>query len=807
MSLSSRFLNLSMKEQICITLIALTLFCIGVILIVCCSLIHEILNKDFEQKKLYFYNRYKQYIESSLYFQNFYLMQYEEIIHRMQKQIWRLQQSVSIYINLKPLQTLPSYLEYIKYMNDPSKYNFTELDLNNKKENPYFYIITFSNSEYNQQMVQGFSMLNYQTFSNAIITHDIYDHFRIPGYGVPLIDNPLFYNLNYSTLFSYNHSLISDKLNEYAIENLKTQESFEIIFNKTSNEKIDRFLNKTESFMRYINDKLDIFIQMFEKFYKEINTYTPGIFQNETLLLDNLDILSGYISGIEYENDTISMLSTDIDNFKNFFYSEMNAITNLLFFLNQKLTESLDIDFIPIHIENNTILSQDLCSIFKSKQKFLSGNDFNYEEVYNDINKLESNLENCFIDLDLINIQEDIKEVFDTNFENFMENTCLIYQGLLHLIPNSDDFPFYFMKYTYPNYNTLKDFQSEYLFSSQVNFYSFASFKIVQKYVDHINQVSQNIFYFIIMVIIYSWLVCLVINLIIFSKVIEKWTEPLIKLQEAVETSNIKDENIFTYEYDDIINELFVTCKELLTGQIDNNDNNMLKNFNILNKDNNNKKIDKNIYKKNLIINNDIMQDLMDKQRSMLDFSGNIKFNSPNNIDNIDNSNIIPKNQKLNQPDENIIKNIEHNKNSRKEKKEEDKEKEPYIKLFQIAEYLNYYRSKLDTNNVVLINNDIDESKRSKIISKNTRSINSSISNQTKNRNDETVENCYINMMDETNITYMWYMETKKKYNNFNYYLSSDYRELFTEFNDSYKNFSRQDQKKSVYKKDKNTGM
>ena len=77
MSLASRFLNLSMKEQICITIIALTLFCIGVILIVCCSLIYEILDKDYEQKKLYFYKRYKEYIESVFYLQSFYLMQYE----------------------------------------------------------------------------------------------------------------------------------------------------------------------------------------------------------------------------------------------------------------------------------------------------------------------------------------------------------------------------------------------------------------------------------------------------------------------------------------------------------------------------------------------------------------------------------------------------------------------------------------------------------------------------------------------------------------------------------------------------------
>ena len=212
-----------------------------------------------------------------------------------------------------------------------------------------------------------------------------------------------------------------------------------------------------------------------------------------------------------------------------------------------------------------------------------------------------------------------------------MDDSNLIYQGILDIIPNTDEFPFYFMKYSYPNYNSLREFQSEYLFSDQMNFYLFTSFKIAQKYVDHVYQISLNIFYFIVMVIIYSWLICLFINLIIFFKVIKEWTEPFTKLQEAVESSNIKDDSIFIYKHDDIINELFLTCKELLTGQIDNNNENGLKNFNIL-QNNKDKKIDKNIYKKNLIINNEIMEELINKQQSMLDFSNNIKENEPNNI-------------------------------------------------------------------------------------------------------------------------------------------------------------------------------
>ena len=43
MNLKAKFLTLSMKEQICITIIVLDLFCILVLLSICGSLAHEIL--------------------------------------------------------------------------------------------------------------------------------------------------------------------------------------------------------------------------------------------------------------------------------------------------------------------------------------------------------------------------------------------------------------------------------------------------------------------------------------------------------------------------------------------------------------------------------------------------------------------------------------------------------------------------------------------------------------------------------------------------------------------------------------------
>ena len=51
--------------------------------------------------------------------------------------------------------------------------------------------------------------------------------------------------------------------------------------------------------------------------------------------------------------------------------------------------------------------------------------------------------------------------------------------------------------------------------------------------------------------------------------------------------------------------------------------------------------------------------------------------------------------------------------------KEEEEDREPYKKLFQISEYLNYYKNKIENNYIHIINNEIkDESTKSNITKK-----------------------------------------------------------------------------------------
>ena len=404
-----------------------------------------------------------------------------------------------------------------------------------------------------------------------------------------------------------------------------------------------------------------------------------------------------------------------------------------------------------------------------------------------------------------MNSQPEVRDVLNLSFNNFLiVSNYTINEGILNL----QNTPYYYIKFTAPNYNSLKDFKSDYFILDQINYYLFASFRDAIKCINLLKQVSSNCFYLIILLIVYNWTLCLIVNLFIYFKVINQLTEPFKKLQEAVESSSIKDENNFVYEYDEIINELFMTCKELITGKIDkSNDEKGLSNFNILSLPKDiQKDIEENRYLKNLIINNDIMNQLIMQQQTMMDFSKNIKLNEFNSSQTTDN-NDIKKNissiriQSINiNSSDNLISNNSNNLNTISNKKtiknevKEIEDREPYKKLFQISQYLYYYQNKTNNNYIQINDNDKmikDESQMSKFsrnkIKKDSIKVNEkfyqSIRRGDSNVLNDSYKNLSINMINNRSLSYLWYMEAKKKQNkSLNYKIGDNFDELFMEY-------------------------
>ena len=824
MSLKTRLLTLSIKEQIYIAIISLNIFCILVVLLLSYPLSYEFLKEDYNQKKLYFLNKYKEYIDSCFYFHNFCLLQYEEMIRRMEKQAWYYHQSISMYQNLT---LFDNYFEVVllynatrdkdissEKVNDNSKvFIFNYISEEKMKKFPYIEVNSMS-----QLLEFTYSLIYYlyQDFTNSLFSHDIYDFFRIPEYKVPIMKTPFFININSSIFVCHNgsriHKLLLDVQKDSSyIDNEKLSLYFDT--------KVDKYFeNVISEIQYYFFQDLSFFRHMFNLTYNEIaNSLSKPLNRSDSAELYAFSrMIVGYLSTIDYGNSQFISLSPGEAFLNDYYYTETDLIDDYLYFINKRLSIYFDSIFIPLYFGNNTIISPELCFIFKLKQKGYQIDNNTINDLYIEIKKGNSTIENCFDDPNFLNSELEINDILQLNFSTFLRIKNLFYKGITNIPYANSNYPLYFIKYSYPSYTILKDFRPENLIINQVDFYFFISLKEPIKFKEHCFQILQNCFNLIIIFILYIWFFCLFINLLIYSKIINDITDPIIKLQEAVESSSINDENIFKYKNDDIINELFNTTKELLNGQIDNKEQG-LKDFNILSipKD----IIDENIYKKNLIINNDIMNNLINMQQNMMDFSKIILCSEPN-YDKIDKKetkiNKLKKNRfnttrlseekntssigKIMNKDS-LENNIINDKNI-KNKNLVDKENEPYVKLFKISEFLNYYRKKVEPNNILIIGNNsiIDESKMSKIVPKNNMNNNSykkntninksfnkknDLSENSSNDNNETI---YINMFDEDNMGYLWYMEAKKRNNtSFNYNISDEYKELFMDIKDNYK--------------------
>ena len=767
MSIHSRFLTLSIKEQVCLTIFLLTVFSVLVILCLPCSFSYEILREDYKKKKRFFYNEYKEYIEACFYYQGYNLLKYEEIIKRMLKEADKY-------------STRGGLFEYKTDFKEEYNDQFPVRDLfyNESKEDEnrtdilYFYC--FNEDKDRCKEVKESLKNKYESLYSLIFTTDVYNRFRLPELDIPIVDKAIAVNINESFMFCFDKKVMMDNL--------------ELDFNKIASDTIDYVSRTLED---YVNDEYFLYNNLYQKAEQEVFTYGINYRLDETLtpeerkeiIREFAKEIVGYHSSVQFTNDKSRVLSYDYYGDQIYYYIEMYMEAEFLLLVHQALSIDLNIHFVPLFSHNNTILLPDICVFFMMRQTHDIFKDEKLYELYDKIIRGNSTIKECFYDKDYYEKQKIITEIFDEVGSPFLDITNKINQGIYKL-PNGE--PLYFMKYSFPNFNLLKNFKSDHLIMDPLNFYLFSSFKEPEEFADYIWAQHKNLFYLIIILIVYIWVICFLINMLIFYKVIKQITEPIYKLQEAIEANNVKDENVFKYEYDDIINELFITCKELITRQIDTRNNTKYsKQFNILNSGNDkNNVIDKSKYEKNLIINNDIMNELINEQQNMNDLSENIDTNTELDEDLVDKEEKhgnLEKEENKQKDDKNINDNSDKFKNIVNQNKiEEENDKESYKSLFRLAEYLYYYRCK-NEDNIITVNTAItDESKKSNKMKMNK--VKKKISKIQSIY--EVEENISINMFKDKDITYLWYMEMKKRKNkSFNYQVSDDYEELFMDFN------------------------
>ena len=793
MSLKSKFLTLPIKNQICISIIVLNLFCILVILSIFGSLAYQILKEDFKQKRLYFYEKYKEYIESCFYLQNFYLLQYEELIKRIQLQIKEILLVSNIYnytynINMH----IENKFKVIEFDQD---YPIDDLEQENN-DNDYLYYRCFY-FDIICLFIQDSIMKQYNAISSLVSSHNINKKFNIPMFGnVAIMGDPVFYEYFSYSMFSFNPSRLLKKFKE-----IFGNEENVVLLDNYLDKKITDILNELTANIDFVlinpHPQIEfLFSKTINNIKQEMPNYIDNYKNQKSLTLIRL---SSFFPQIDYGNSQFNLID-EHDDLIAFFYIESSLIDNYLFFMNNKLSSFIDLYFIPLYSENNTILSPDLSILFLLKQVEFLITQKEINELYEKIIKGESKIQDCIKDFEFLKNKLELNDIFNLNQSNFIFiSNSLINQGILNLANSY----YYFMKYSYPNFNTLIEFKPEYFYKNQINYYAFYSFKEPLKYTNLLLQISSNCFYLFILIIAYIWFFCLMINIIIFYKVIKQLIEPIKKLKEALISNSIKDVKIFEYEYDDIINELFLTCKQLLIGQIDkDNKENGLFHLNSLSISKEKyADSEENKYEKNLKINYYLMNKLMNQQKILMDFSKYIGINENNILQNYEeySNNSFFYNKKMNFDNindnnelNNNIKNILSFKFQKEEKEKEKENREFFKKLFQISEYLYFFLKKNNQKIIKIKDNEInDESDINKKNEKSTQNIsvqeNSNYNSFTK-RNDSNLSNndnskvFSINTIGIDDMTYLWYMEAKKRNNkSLNYKMGNNYEELFND--------------------------
>jgi len=139
------------------------------------------------------------------------------------------------------------------------------------------------------------------------------------------------------------------------------------------------------------------------------------------------------------------------------------------------------------------------------------------------------------------------------------------------------------------------------------------------------------------------------------------------------------------------------------------------------------------------------------------------------------------------------MKNIQNKNTFKAQKEEKEKEnREFFKKLFQISEYLYYFLKENNQKIIIIKDNEIkDESDKNKKNEKFSQNIsiseNSNYNSITKRTDSNLLNNdnskvFSINTIGKDDMTYLWYMEAKKRNNkSLNYKIGNNYEQLFSD--------------------------
>ncbi len=756
MSLIERFLKLPLKFQINLSLIFILL--ITIILVFSFSEALILMNYSYikSERKEYFLNMEQSLIENDINFINICLLQYENIIKLFNSQIYHYLNNETIVQdfyekNKIPLNLSRNKIVVIKNKSDLDNYpEYNESIPDNEKK-----VYIYCGAKESGICRKIIDLIR----ANALIYLYLYKgirEFKIPFYGRQRLMNEysLFFK-KYSTFISINNT----KMKDYMSDDGDIDEMLDLINSLSKN---DYNFNK-RFFDEYIKNNIITMELMYNKIYYIFDDYKllNDNYEKENYIMDK----SIYFQTLEYTSDI-----TYFDNTWNISKARItganSVIPNSLGWILLNIYKKLDIVVLPINNFSKKLFSKNLCYFFIYKQYYylLNKNDISsqdkLEEIINAINNDEniSDIKVCKLD----NYFNDISEYININNEFFyyydLKN---IYDSYLYKLFKSDSRSYLFeMKSSFPNFESLKLFSPDFFTFSQIDFYSFSFGSNLSRIISSSEEFITNVNYFIIIVLWFFWIIIIIIFIIIILIVIPTITNPIVRLTQIINLNDSKNENIFEYKLDDDINKFFSLCKNLINGEMINNElklNEILEDQDLFDNSANN----------NMIINNKMILELIENQKCINDNNKNIFLFKEGNAnenkrDKSNNKLAKIRNRNFNEFDNNdVIKLISVNdeeiysqKNSKKSKEIKEENEELYSKLDE---------DDLEANNLKLyedlikITDFVFYGKEKEKLNKNKKNLDKSSSVSKKSK----PENSIKIIKGFENITYYWYMTEK----------------------------------------------
>ena len=526
MSFKSKFLELDMKSQITYTISFIFYLIFLLVLLFFGSCSYEILRQSSLQRANYFEDIALSTLKNIIRFQNYQIYLYEDFIKASINQLLYYISNVD-----KETWTIPYELE---------KTFFTDLNTdqdNNCILNKCFYYYA-ANEDSIEAEIKSLK-LSLIKLIPTIITIQNMALFFVKRDEL-IFDDLVFYFSKYKIIFSLDKNTNFSEYNFNSVNSLSYNYIYDIL-KKTENSKIFDYIfpnkNKNDFNMKDFCFKQPLITLNTQRIVNMKNIYSGIGNDNSDNENNEQCIVFGYFHLDFYELFFLNF----IKKFKGFI-----ALPS-----NKKETSDTAQEYVSSYSPCNYVRG-----LQKDKTLLYKYNADNIRSIHQ--------LDECFKESET---QEIIANTYFNETNLFLFEDKILKKDFINLQSNAQG-EYLYMKTVFPTLNVTLLYRPQFVPLSSYIQYSFYNYYPTRIYIQNVNNISFNLWLFILMILIFIWHVIHIIIYFLANNLSESITNPIKNLRSSVESMAINDESIFVYKNDEIINDLFITSRALLKGEL-----------------------------------------------------------------------------------------------------------------------------------------------------------------------------------------------------------------------------------------------